>query len=100
MREIKLEIENVFFEYAENAMRGGIDLIYELEREKENIIIYMPYYFNEMYCRYLMERRIQTGRFITEFQGIKVIDGYENKIVISFKNAIFYNAEPVIINIP
>lgn len=96
----KTEIKNRFFELAEHEMEKGSHLIQASGVEKEDIIIYMPYYFNRMYCHYLRGKHINITAFISEFQGMKVIDGYENKIVISFKNAVFYNIDPIIIEIP
>lgn len=75
-----------------------------LNRSDNQITIYMPEYFNRMLASYFMSNANYAGRFnpdyISEFHGIKIVDGYENKVVISANDGLLYNIDPQEMPIP
>ena len=90
-----------------NEMR---DTVYHIQSNhqlpRNSLRIWLPVYFNTMVRRYLEERygpaavTPPNAGIIDEFQGIKVLDGYRNNIVIGHLHCVEMDIRPVMIIIP
>ncbi len=82
--------------------------IYAVEAENirtEDIRIWIPLYFNSMLLKYVADISPVYGQYaqdgyLTSYRGVKVLEGYENDVIIGFKDAALYDIAPKIVRIP
>lgn len=95
-------IDNSIFDSFEHFINESIDHFHSLNRLDEEIIIYVPDYFNKMLTKYIGGKvhGQQNMSCMNTYRGIKVIDGYENKVIVAIKDAALYGIEPKEMLIP
>lgn len=86
-------------------IRDAIYLMNSKFKHSPDLIIYMPVYFNKMYnyflkSNYLMSLRGNDNDGISHIENARVLPNYQNTIVVSILDNIFYGIEPIVINIP
>jgi len=90
----------------DNIYNAIIEIIEESHVEEKDMLIYMPPYFSAMYSEHLTGRDGTMATFqlkrakTNEYRGVKVVDGYENLIVIAAKDSAEKGIEPIKIPIP
>jgi len=95
-REMAFEV----FEKLELEIIEAITILQDAFMGREDICIYMPYYINNMFSNYLTKNYMPNikSETLDEFHGCKIINGYEDKIVISHKDIPFrIDQQPIII---
>ena len=93
IRTAIIEIEKKTIESVEMQIQDAIYHFNTLNRSVKDIKIYMPEYFNRMFSYHTImpPQHIK----ITSYRGIDVVDGYENKVIVSVKNNVIYSIAPV-----
>ena len=95
-------IDNSVFDSFESFLHESLQHFHGLDQLDEDMIIYMPSYFNKMLSYYIsgsLFNKKPMG-YMDRFKGIKVVDGYQNKIIIAIKYGMLYNIEPLEMPIP
>lgn len=88
-------IDNSVFESFESFMHESIVHFNSLDRLDEDITIYMPEYFNDMLSQYISSRGHQKPmKHMDTFRAVKVIVGYENKVIVAIKDGALYSIKP------
>ncbi len=93
MGTIIAEIDIKIIENVATQMQDAIYYFNSLDRSEKDIKIYMPEYFNRMFSYHKVMPQ-QHGK-MTSYHGIDILDGYENKVVMSVKNNVIYSIEPI-----
>lgn len=95
-----VEITHEFFRMVESFLKDSIHHFERTGIRRENIEIYMPEYLNKMYIEFVKGTKnwyLQNTPFqpMDKFYGVSILNNYENTVVVSFKEAVLYNAEPL-----
>lgn len=93
METIITDIDIKVIEDVQGRIQDAIHYFKTFDRSAKDIKIYMPEYFNRMFCYHKCMPPV--SQLMTEYHGIKVVDGYENKVIISVKNNVIYSIKPI-----
>ena len=97
----KLEVAEVFFESLPELVYKGILAFEERNIPKEDIMIFIPSHIMRMLGNYVNSQyRMPVEEMRAAMHGVKIIDGYENAVIISYKYNMLHGLEPIKIPIP
>lgn len=89
----KTEIDIAIVNNVESRMKDAIYHFKSFKIQRDDIKIYMPDCFNRMFSYH----KVMPPNYekITSYNGVDVVEGYENKVIISVKNNVLYKIKPI-----
>lgn len=90
------EVDNSILLSFEGFVYEAIRHFNSLNRDNKDITIYMPSYFNEMLSAFWSSSPYnrKPAAYMNQFTGVKIVDGYEHKVIVAIKDGALHNIEP------
>ncbi len=87
-----IEITELFFQEMEIFIRKEVRELIKMTILEEDIQVYIPEYLLRMYRDYLYRKYMSSQvADIAFFPKVKIYDNYQNKVVVTCRDAIFRN---------
>ena len=98
-------ISSEVFEKIDDKILDAVAHFDNICRDTDDIVMFMPDYFNRLFSKFVDDKMIPKQYHpewdkLCLYKGTTVIEGYENQIVISVRDNVLHNIDPIRIQIP